>query len=561
MAYGVASRDQERVVALKEKAEKLVRSGKWAKALNVFSEVAQIDSKNDRIMRRIAELHVRLDQKSEATQVYKNLAELYAKNGFWAKAISASKMIQQIDPEDLQVETQIAKLYSKMTKEPVGAQVGIGMDPEKPVRKPSEKPSAETKPVPSTAEAKQQAVAVSPDSVGREIQEADPPGKVDQVAPGSLKAEGQAEPRVSDPQNLDPKIQEKTVPSIEAYSPCIDFGDDETASADAEIDTDSGPAVSPLEESEGVWTLDDDGDVDDVIDLDDSVELPEEEMRIPLFSDFSPEEFQSFVQRLSIRRVQEGQLICEQNKRGESIFILSSGVAEVFVQIEPTATEPNAESDKIKVAELSTGQFFGEFGLLSDGKRHATVRAKTKIELLELTKEDLRLMSEQYPNIPKILSRYYHERIIDTVLQRNPIFHNLPSEVRARVLCQFVKKEVRAGEYLFREGEESADLYFIKAGRFLVSLKRDGDTILIATLEAGSFFGEMALLTGEGRSASVCAETDSEVLCLPAAVGKKILADFPKLQSDLEQISQDRSVDAHEAYQSHQALKRDLALV
>jgi CRP-like cAMP-binding protein len=61
----------------------------------------------------------------------------------------------------------------------------------------------------------------------------------------------------------------------------------------------------------------------------------------------------------------------------------------------------------------------------------------------------------------------------------------------------------------------------------------DGRAIALATLGAGDIFGELAMLDGEARSASVETLTDCELLALPAADVRRLLADHPGISVKL----------------------------
>jgi len=70
---------------------------------------------------------------------------------------------------------------------------------------------------------------------------------------------------------------------------------------------------------------------------------------------------------------------------------------------------------------------------------------------------------------------------------------------------------VRAGEVVVREGELGCEFYVLVAGTARVSVD-EGQTV--ADLDPGSFFGEMALLDGGERVATVTAVTDLELMVL-----------------------------------------------
>src|SRR5499433_428296 len=76
-------------------------------------------------------------------------------------------------------------------------------------------------------------------------------------------------------------------------------------------------------------------------------------------------------------------------------------------------------------------------------------------------------------------------------------------------------RALQAGQLLFREGEVGNEMYFVLSGRLLISktVARNVDKVL-TRMGAGDFFGEMNLFGGLQRSATVQAETNTELLVL-----------------------------------------------
>ena len=72
------------------------------------------------------------------------------------------------------------------------------------------------------------------------------------------------------------------------------------------------------------------------------------------------------------------------------------------------------------------------------------------------------------------------------------------------------------GEFIAREGDENRDMYVIQRGVVEVLKEIGGRQVLLATLERGSFFGEMSLLESLPRSASVRAKGETRLLAIRA---------------------------------------------
>jgi CRP/FNR family cyclic AMP-dependent transcriptional regulator len=99
------------------------------------------------------------------------------------------------------------------------------------------------------------------------------------------------------------------------------------------------------------------------------------------------------------------------------------------------------------------------------------------------------------------------------ILQNVPLFSELaPKELR--VLERLVHiRSYQAKEPVFVETEPGAGMYVIRSGRVDIFLNyRDENPLMLAELEAGDFFGEMALLGDTSRSATAVARERSELI-------------------------------------------------
>jgi CRP-like cAMP-binding protein len=101
------------------------------------------------------------------------------------------------------------------------------------------------------------------------------------------------------------------------------------------------------------------------------------------------------------------------------------------------------------------------------------------------------------------------------VLAKVPLFAGLSRRQLGRLLVKFFEKEYRPGETIFMEGEPGKALFIILGGRVSIcrALPQDGNEAL-ATLTAGGYFGELALIDDQPRFASARATEASLLLIL-----------------------------------------------
>jgi CRP-like cAMP-binding protein len=99
---------------------------------------------------------------------------------------------------------------------------------------------------------------------------------------------------------------------------------------------------------------------------------------------------------------------------------------------------------------------------------------------------------------------------------RAPLFRDVGRHVLERLALDARRVTLRGGEYLFRSGDAADRLFVVRAGRLRVSVEEEGGARVVRELGPGDALGELALLTGSVRSASVQAVRDSELLALEA---------------------------------------------
>jgi small-conductance mechanosensitive channel/CRP-like cAMP-binding protein len=86
-----------------------------------------------------------------------------------------------------------------------------------------------------------------------------------------------------------------------------------------------------------------------------------------------------------------------------------------------------------------------------------------------------------------------------------PVFAAVPEDAHRALAAGARSLDYAAGEAVVREGDAAASMFIVERGRVDVMI---GDGQRVATTEAGGYFGEMSLLTGVARTATVTAATD-----------------------------------------------------
>jgi small-conductance mechanosensitive channel/CRP-like cAMP-binding protein len=132
----------------------------------------------------------------------------------------------------------------------------------------------------------------------------------------------------------------------------------------------------------------------------------------------------------------------------------------------------------------------------------------------------------------------------DKVLRCVDFLDVLTPDVHRTLAAATTKRMYAPGEIIVRQGEPSAELFIIDQGTVVVEVTSEtGKTRAVAKLGAGKFFGEMALMTGEPRSATVRAETECELLVVGHAAFHDTLAAVPGLVEKISDLLATRQAE------------------
>ena len=133
------------------------------------------------------------------------------------------------------------------------------------------------------------------------------------------------------------------------------------------------------------------------------------------------------------------------------------------------------------------------------------------------------------------------------ILRQQPIFEGVSDEELDTLLPRGRVVHFGKGEKLIRQGDNGGSMFILVDGQAQVFVERNGAPREVAGLASGDCFGEMSLLTGEERSATVVAATDCEVVEITKEVLAKSLQENPSLAQQLSQLLARRQMETEGA--------------
>ena len=240
----------------------------------------------------------------------------------------------------------------------------------------------------------------------------------------------------------------------------------------------------------------------------------------------------------------KNEVVFREGEQGTCFYQIVKGTAGIYLHY--------GEPEQRKLAEMKSGQFVGEMAVIDAWPRSTTVVAENELHMIELTGNDLisyfneqpdmiiklmnqlgdrlRQLTDEYDEVKAFINekeaagkkegflanllKYKEIRILSSKLVGATIEEQLSQkDYGDAAKAAMPIKSYSKGEIIFREGDEGVYLYQILAGSVgIYSNYGQDDEVKLTTLYTNAFFGEMALVGKDTRSATAVVEEYDTVL-------------------------------------------------
>lgn len=215
----------------------------------------------------------------------------------------------------------------------------------------------------------------------------------------------------------------------------------------------------------------------------------------------------------------------------------------VVIQGEVQAVQENAGQLLRVLNTIGRGGYFGEIGVLQGVARTASVRVSSSsaAKLMVIERETfLALIGESHLTSTAI-AQEMQKRVNVTLLSEALPAADLQQILRILPQVDIIK--YGPGSNIMSQGDAAENFYIIMSGRVEI-LRRDakGEEILINTLSAGNYFGEIGLMEGRSRTATVRVAPDNsvEVIVLDGETFRQLIETCSASQVELAKVVYER---------------------
>ena len=242
------------------------------------------------------------------------------------------------------------------------------------------------------------------------------------------------------------------------------------------------------------------------------------QQRIALFADVNGLNFRELLLGSNVLTPDTGAVVFRRNDYTNTFFTILEGSVELEV----------GEEDKRRLT-LESGQFFGEMSLLSGRRRSGTALAGPNCVLIESPRREIMKLISSVPGVRRVIDEYFVIRAIQTGFAPET-----PSAELRPVAERALLKRYKADAVLFAEGDAADCLHLIRSGSVAVSRNIGGRDVVTSYVAAGNYVGEMGLMGGTRRTATVRATVVTETVSLDAATFNALLARSPKITEQVQ---------------------------
>jgi cGMP-dependent protein kinase 2 len=235
---------------------------------------------------------------------------------------------------------------------------------------------------------------------------------------------------------------------------------------------------------------------------------------VVILNQLSTLQLREFMLDSEARFYKRGEVIFVRNDPGSSLFAIAAG--SVLVEVSPT--------DPSITVPIGVGSIFGEVGLISGRRRGATIRAGEDCICVEVSRTAALKLQASVPAAKRAIERISTERQLLQMFKSG-----LTPDDLTEVLDSYEIQAVSAGKAIITEGELGNDIFVIRQGSMVVERMIGGKPVFTSYLPAGSYVGEMGLINGGKRAATVRAAIKSDVIKLDGTAFMRLMEKKPEL--------------------------------
>ena len=253
-----------------------------------------------------------------------------------------------------------------------------------------------------------------------------------------------------------------------------------------------------------------------------------------LFKDLDEEVLQDLSKDITYLSLEPGENLFHQGDQSDSTYLVIKGQLKVAINLD--------DGSEMFVGENKPGQLVGEMGVFTGQSRTASIYADDNGSAAELVRIPESGFSRIASTNPEALAQ-----VGETIRQR--LFRNQLAEMLPNIFGQLDEEtfndieaeaewvQISRGDVLIKQGAPGDSMYILIRGRLQARVNlEDGQVIVVGEITPGESVGEMAMFTGETRTADVAAVRDTALVKFDKAGFDRLMEKYPHVIRQITNI-------------------------
>lgn len=242
----------------------------------------------------------------------------------------------------------------------------------------------------------------------------------------------------------------------------------------------------------------------------------------------------------------KNKVVMKQGEPGHALYLVATGSFSVYV---------TNDGKKQKLGEVKPGSCFGEGALVTDEPRNATVVCDQSGIVYRIDRNEFNRAfkdrSEELKAFVRLISRRSRAlhrsvfrpepRRIKELISSVSLFQGVGAKLISELENQMEWIFLPGGETLMRQGDKADGMYVVVNGSLVYEVRNNqGHVVSTGTFSKGDIIGEMALLTGEPRTATVVATLSCEIVKISTLAFESVFSKHPPSMLAITKLIADR---------------------
>jgi len=254
-----------------------------------------------------------------------------------------------------------------------------------------------------------------------------------------------------------------------------------------------------------------------------TAEIRESLAEFPLLRTLTRDNLDDGLSRCRLLSVPGAMRIVQEGDYDDTFYVIVKGRCDVNIEkatkhgtVAGLLRDKESTNKKSRTSQtlgsLKPGDFFGELSCMSPWPRTGTVFTTGTTVVLEVSQAVFDDWMDDSDGFREIMEAAYMQRGVITLLRNIDAFALLPEAALRSLIEGATNETFKKGAAIVQQGDTGDALFVIRGGVVAITVKVKDEEKTVSYMRAGSYFGEMALLDGTERNATVTANTKTEVI-------------------------------------------------